>query len=88
MLGVEIQFDENRTKNWYRLRNMQRYETYLISFFNFYANFDFDENVIDLHSGNTINSLIIKIIVIFQAQQLIETDTTEAAISTLMHICV
>lgn len=88
MLGVEIQFDENRTKNWYRLRNMQRYETYLISFFNFYANFDFDENVIDLHSGNTINSLIIKIIEIFQAQQLIETDTTEAAISTLMHICV
>ena len=51
MIGVEVQFDENRTKKFYRLRNMQRYEMYLIDFFRFYSNFDFDENVVDLHSG-------------------------------------
>lgn len=65
MLGVEVQFDKNRTKNWYRLRDMQHYEMFVFDFFCFYSNFDFDQKIIDLYTGKIKLILLILVYTFF-----------------------
>lgn len=50
-LGWEVQFDGKRTIDSYRLDEMGWYQDHIFGFFKFYGSVNFDETVIDMHSG-------------------------------------
>lgn len=52
-IGYEVQYDDSRSKDWYKLNDLSEYADLCIymKFFKFYAGYNFGNCVIDMHSG-------------------------------------
>lgn len=54
ILGWEIQFDEDRSLEYYKIKRINNYLDFAEGFFRFYANFDFSKHVLSIYSGSSI----------------------------------